>query len=51
MIFIGAISEVKTIWSLVDIVLACMAVPHMAALMLYAHRKRKSDEALGVARQ
>lgn len=43
MIFIGAISEVKTIWSVVDIVLACMAIPHMAALMLYAHRKKAQE--------
>ncbi len=50
MIFIGSISEVKTIWSLVDIVLACMAVPHMAALMLYAHRKRKSEKDLSPER-
>jgi Na+/alanine symporter len=43
MVFIGAISEVKTIWSIVDIILACMAVPHMAALLLYAHKKKSSD--------
>lgn len=44
MIFLGALSEVKTIWSLVDIVLACMAVPHMAALMLYVHRSKKIEK-------
>lgn len=44
MIFIGAISEVKTFWSLIDIVLACMALPHMAALMLYAHRRRNAEK-------
>lgn len=38
MIFIGAISEVKTVWSLIDIVLACVAIPHMSALVLYAYR-------------
>lgn len=43
MIFIGAISEVKTIWSLVDIVLACMAVPHMGALIVFAHRKNREE--------
>lgn len=43
MVFIGAVSEVKTIWSIVDIILACMAVPHMAALMFYAHKKKSSE--------
>jgi len=38
MIFIGSISEVKTVWSLIDIVLAAIAIPHMAALMLYAYK-------------
>jgi alanine or glycine:cation symporter, AGCS family len=46
MIFVGAISEVKTIWSVVDIVLACMAVPHMAALILYAHRRKPAKDLL-----
>ncbi len=39
MIFLGSISDVKTVWSLTDIVLACMALPHMAALMRYAIQK------------
>lgn len=34
MIFIGSISEVKTVWSLIDLVLAAMSVPHMAALLI-----------------
>lgn len=38
MIFLGAISEVTTVWSLIDIVLACVALPHMTALVLYAYR-------------
>lgn len=38
MIFLGSISEVKTVWSLIDIVLACIAVPHMLALVLYTYR-------------
>lgn len=38
MIFIGAISEVKTVWSLIDIVLACTALPHMTALIYYAYK-------------
>ena len=36
MIFVGAVSEVKTIWSVVDLILACMAIPHIGALMIYA---------------
>lgn len=38
LIFIGSISEAKMVWSLVDIVLACVAVPHMTALVLYAYK-------------
>lgn len=39
MIFIGAISEVKTVWSMIDIVLAFMVIPHMAALILGVSRE------------
>lgn len=38
MIFIGSISETSTVWSLIDIVLACIAIPHMTALVLYAYK-------------
>lgn len=38
MIFLGSIAEVKTVWSLVDIVLAGIAIPHMTALVLYIYR-------------
>lgn len=33
MVFFGALGEVKTVWSLVDIVLCFMAVPHMVCLL------------------
>lgn len=47
MIFVGAVSEVKTIWSLVDLVLACVALPHIAVIMLYAKRTaQKAQEAI-----
>lgn len=36
-IIIGAITEVKTFWSVIDIFLAGMAIPHMFALMRYVH--------------
>lgn len=39
MIFIGAISDVKTFWSLIDIVLAGIAVPHMTALVVSTLKK------------
>lgn len=39
MVFFGAMAEVRTLWSLMDLVLAGMAVPHMAALMLHVYRK------------
>lgn len=39
MVFLGALAEVKTLWSLMDIVLAAMALPHMAGLVLYAFKK------------
>lgn len=38
MVFLGAIGEVKTVWSMVDILLAFIAVPHMVALLLSVHR-------------
>lgn len=47
MIFIGSIAEVKTFWSLIDIVLACMILPHIATLVVYAFKKSPSvDEVL-----
>lgn len=42
MIFIGSIAEVKTVWSLVDIVLAGIAIPHMIALVLHAYKNPNS---------
>ena len=33
MVFLGALGEVKTVWSMVDIVLCFMAVPHMIGLL------------------
>jgi AGCS family alanine or glycine:cation symporter len=42
-IFAGAVTDVKTIWSFVDIFLVGMAVPHMYALMRYV---RESTESL-----
>lgn len=39
MILIGSISEVSFFWSVIDIVLATMAVPHMAALLFYVCKK------------
>lgn len=38
MVFLGAVADVKTIWSMTDIVLAAMAVPHMAALLVHSVR-------------
>lgn len=38
MVFLGAIAEVKTVWSLIDIVLAMMVLPHMTALVLHARK-------------
>lgn len=39
MIFLGSISDAKTVWALTDIVLACMVLPHMAALMIHVAKK------------
>jgi AGCS family alanine or glycine:cation symporter len=47
MIFIGSISDAKTVWSLTDIVLVCMALPHMTALMIYVVKQPK--EVLGTS--
>ncbi|MES2200522.1 MAG: amino acid carrier protein [Chlamydiota bacterium] len=38
MIFLGAMGEVRTVWSMVDIMLAFIAVPHMMALLLAVKR-------------
>lgn len=38
MVFIGAITEVKVLWSFMDLILAAMAVPHMAALLRHVFR-------------
>lgn len=38
-IFLGAIAEVRLVWSLSDFVLAAMILPHMAALILYAFKQ------------
>jgi AGCS family alanine or glycine:cation symporter len=39
MLFVGTILGVKTVWSVIDLALACLAVPHMAALMLHVSRR------------
>jgi AGCS family alanine or glycine:cation symporter len=41
MVFLGAIADVKTLWSFMDIVLACTALPHIAALVVYMHKQSK----------
>jgi alanine or glycine:cation symporter, AGCS family len=38
MIFLGAIGEVKTVWSMVDVALAFMVIPHMSALLVSMHK-------------
>lgn len=41
MVFIGAISEVKLFWAYADLILAAMALPHMAALVYYAYTEKE----------
>lgn len=41
MIFLGCIAQARTVWSLIDIILALIAVPHMVALLIYAHQSKK----------
>jgi AGCS family alanine or glycine:cation symporter len=38
LVFLGSIAEVQTVWSLIDIVLACVVIPHMGALIYYAYK-------------
>lgn len=38
MIFLGAMGEVRTVWSMVDIILAFIAVPHMMVLLITVRR-------------
>lgn len=40
-IFISSISDVKTVWTVVDLFLVAMVVPHMSTLILYVHSKSK----------
>lgn len=42
MIFLGAISDAKLVWSLIDIILAGIAIPHMGALVLHAYKNPHS---------
>lgn len=44
MTFLGAISDVKTFWSVIDLILACMILPHMAALMLHVHKPQPEPQ-------
>lgn len=44
MTFLGAISDVKTFWSLIDLVLAAMSIPHMAALSWHALKQKSYKE-------
>ncbi len=44
MIFLGSLGEVKTVWSMIDIVLAFMAVPHMYGLLKSVRKSQKSIE-------
>jgi alanine or glycine:cation symporter, AGCS family len=46
MVFMGAVADVKTLWSLMDIVLACTALPHIAVLVVYAYREAKQGSEL-----
>jgi AGCS family alanine or glycine:cation symporter len=39
MVFIGAVAEVKVLWSFMDLILASMAVPHMATLLCHVLKK------------
>jgi len=39
MVFIGAVAEVRILWSFMDLILASMAVPHMAALLRHVFKK------------
>lgn len=43
-IFVGAITEVKTFWSVIDVFLAGMAIPHMFALMKYAYKNALDEK-------
>ncbi len=38
-IFVGTIMEVSLVWSLIDIALVFLVVPHMVALVIFAHKR------------
>lgn len=44
-IFMGTISGVKEVWTMIDIALACLIVPHMTALVIHTHQSSKEAKA------
>ncbi len=49
-IFLGTILGAREVWSVIDIGLACLIVPHMAALIVYVYKNSPvEDEAQRVA--
>jgi AGCS family alanine or glycine:cation symporter len=41
MIFLGSISDPKTVWALTDVILTAMVLPHIAALIVHVSKKKK----------
>jgi AGCS family alanine or glycine:cation symporter len=44
LIFLGSILSAKLVWSMIDLALACIVVPHMAALIIYATKQQQKQE-------
>lgn len=38
MVFLGSVSDPKFVWSMIDLVLAVMVIPHLGALLLHVYR-------------
>lgn len=42
-VFIGTVSGVKLVWTIIDVGLACLVLPHMAALIIHSYQKSEEN--------
>jgi AGCS family alanine or glycine:cation symporter len=47
-IFLGTISHVKLVWSIIDLGLVCLVLPHVSALLVYVFRREKFAPSMNI---
>ncbi len=47
-IFLGTISHVKLVWSIIDLGLVCLVLPHVSALLVYAFKREKFASSISI---